>query len=249
MSLTTFDWCHAANSREHAEAGVAAAVEVGARGIFGVGSPAGNGPADGHPAYLEDLVAQHGAQASDRLSIAMAMRGPDQTSISVVESDIGRARALGIPMSMHCGTRRSGSGGVSRLDHAGLMGPDLQFVHLTDSRAEEFEMISRADSRVVVPPISELSMGIGMPPLRTLGKNGGSFGLGVDSVVGSPPDMFAQMRAAMVVLRSAPGDDSAPPAGSRSADVLAAATVGGANACWLGDVTDPSHPEKPPTSS
>ena len=32
-------------------------------------------------------------------------------------------------------------------------------------------------------------------------------------------------------------ENSTPPPGSRSADILAAATFGGARACWLGDVT------------
>jgi cytosine/adenosine deaminase-related metal-dependent hydrolase len=231
-TTTTFDWCHAANSLEHAEAGVAAALEVGSRGIFGVGSPAENEPTDGHPRYLEELVSRRGVQVSDRLSIAMALRGPDQTPISIAKADIGRARALDIKMSMHCGTRRFGPGGVSRLSYAGLMGPDLQFVHLTDTNPKEFRRISRAEAQMVIPSISELSMGIGEPPLRILAKNGSPFGLGVDSVVGSPPDMFAQMRSAMVILRGGswkgPWESSKPPAGSRSADVLAAATIGGA---------------------
>jgi 5-methylthioadenosine/S-adenosylhomocysteine deaminase len=247
-TTTTFDWCHAANSLEHAEAGLAAALEVGGRGLFGVGSPAENEPTDGHPEHLEDLVSRHGVQVSDRLAIAMALRGPDQTPISVAKADIGRARELGVAMSMHCGTSRFGKGGVSRLGFAGLMGPDLQFVHVTDTSPREFRKIARANARIVVPPISELSMGIGVPPLRALAKSGSSFGLGVDSVVGSPPDMFAQMRAAMVILRSGawtgPWERSTPPRGSVTSEVLAAATIGGARACWLDDITGSLTPGK-----
>ena len=247
-TTTTFDWCHAANSLEHAEAAVAAWLESGSRGIFGVGSPAENEPTDGHPAYLEELVSRHGVQVCDRMSIGMALRGPDQTPISITKADIGRARSLDVKMSMHCGTRRFGPGGVSRLKYAGLMGPDLQFVHLTDTSRREFRQIARAGSQVVVPSISELSMGIGEPPLRRLAKRGRPFGFGIDSVVGSPPDMFAQMRAAMVILRdgpwAGPWENSTPPPGSRSTDVLAAATIGGARACWLGDVTGSLTPGK-----
>ena len=149
-------------------------------------------------------MSRHGAQISDRLAVAMALRGPDQTPPEVVTDDIGRARAVGIATSMHVATRRAGPGGVRRLENAGLLGPDLQFVHLTDADGDELAMITAAGAQVVVPTISERSMGIGDPPLRTLVKIGARYGLGVDSVVGSPPDMFAQMRAAMVILRGGP---------------------------------------------
>jgi 5-methylthioadenosine/S-adenosylhomocysteine deaminase len=243
-TTTTFDWCHAANSIDHAEAAIAAAVDSGTRGIVGIGSPHANGSESGHPAYLETLISRHGAQVSDRLTVAMAPRGPDQTPAEVVKGDIGRARALGIGMSMHVATRRAGPGGVRRLENAGLLGPDLQFVHLTDADDDELAMITAADAPVVIPTISELGMGIGGPPLRTLATIGARYGLGVDSVVGSPPDMFAQMRAAMLILRGGPWDGNDPPAGSRCAEVLAAATIGGARACWLGELTGSLTPGK-----
>jgi 5-methylthioadenosine/S-adenosylhomocysteine deaminase len=101
---------------------------------------------------------------------------------------------------------------------------------------------------MVVPSISEFTMGIGTPPLPTLARSRSSFGLRVDRVVGAPPDMFAQMRAALLILRDVPWKgpwgNSIPPAGSRTADVLAAATIGSAPACWLGDVTGSLTPGK-----
>lgn len=121
-------------------------------------------------------------------------------------------------------------------------------MHLTDTSAKEFRRIFRAKAQMVIPSISELSMGIGTPPLRALAKKSRKFGLGVDSVVGAPPDMFAQMRSAMLILRDGPWkgpwDNSTPPKGSLSADVLAAATRGGARACWLDDVTGSLTPGK-----
>ena len=247
-TTTTFDWCHAANSLEHAEAAVAAWRESGSRGIFGLGSPAENPPDEGHPEYLETMVGSHGVQVSELLSIGMALRGTDQTPVTIAARDIRRARALGLKMSMHCGTSRFGKGGISRLKFARLLGPDLQFVHVTNTSDKEFRTIGKSDGRIVVPAISELSMGIGLPPLRTIADHGLRYGLGVDSVIGSPPDMFSQMRAAIGVLRAGTWkgawDNSTPPAGSRAAEVLAAATIGGARACWLDDITGSLTPGK-----
>ena len=136
-TTTTFDWCHAANSLEHAEAAVAAGAGVRcARHLRGRLTRRERVRPTDIPRTSKTLVSRHGVQVSDRLSIAMALRGPDQTPISIAKADIGRARALGVKMSMHCGTRRFGPGGVSRLKYAGLMGPDLQFVHLTDTSAQ-----------------------------------------------------------------------------------------------------------------
>jgi cytosine/adenosine deaminase-related metal-dependent hydrolase len=119
-------------------------------------------------------------------------------------------------------------------------------VHLTDSDADELAMITASGAQVVVPTISELSMGIGEPPLRKLAMIAARYGLGVDSVVGSPPDMFAQMRAAMLILRGGPWDGTDPPAGSRCAEVPAAATIG-ARACWLDERTGRSPRARPRT--
>ncbi|MGO4247627.1 amidohydrolase family protein [Paenarthrobacter sp. RAF54_2] len=193
---------------------------------------------------MESLVGRHGATVNDRVSIAAALRGPDLSPIEVARKEIERARAIGIPISMHVATRRAGPGGISALSEKGLLGPDLQFVHVTDASNDEVAMIADAGAQIVVPPIAELSMGTGFPPLRRLADSHSHFGLGVDSVLGSPPDMFSQMRLAAGLLRAGEWTAGEPPAGSGITSVLAAATIGGARACWMAEETGSLTPGK-----
>lgn len=251
-TTTTFDWCHVTNSPEHADASLAAAVESPSRYVFGYGPPVAlgyyNNPR-GHPADMERLAnswraAPDRGRLSGRVSIAAALRGPDLSKPDTVRSDIDRARSAGLRISMHVSTQRAGPGGVTALHRAGLLGPDLQFVHLTDATADELAMIADSDGRVVVPPIAELSMGAGFPPLRRMADAGVPVALAVDSVLGSPPDMFTQMRAAAGLLRAGGWQGGCPPTQSCASEVLASATINGARACWLDDVIGSLTPGK-----
>jgi cytosine/adenosine deaminase-related metal-dependent hydrolase len=246
-TTTTFDWCHVTNSLAHAEAAVAAAHQVGTRYVFGYGPPVAlgyNGADRHHPHEMETFLQRHDNRIGDLVRLAAALRGPDLSSTELTRADIARARAAGVPISMHVATHRSGPGGVTTLHRAGLLGPDIQLVHLTDATSEELTMLADTDTRVVVPPIAELSMGTGLPPFRQLADRQLGYGLGVDSVLGSPPDMFAQMRSAANLLRAAEWIGTQPPGGSLTKEVLLAATIGGARASWLDQITGSLTPGK-----
>ena len=235
----TFDWCHATNTLEHAEASLAAAAESGSRYTFGYGPPVARGFYGrdvGHPPELEVFAERHRSIFGGRLMAAAALRGPDLSPEQRWRNDIIRARAAGLPVSLHVGTRRSGSGGIRALYEADLLGPDVQLIHTTDSTTEELLLAAATGAKIVVPPIAQLAMGTGTPPLRRLAAGGIDYGLGVDTVLGSPGDMFSQLRAAAVLLRDAPWQGEDPPPGSRAAEVLHAATLGAARSVWRDDV-------------
>ena len=110
----------------------------------------------------------------------------------------------------------------------------MQFVHATDSTDEEHALVAESGGRIVVPPAAELVMGTGLPPLARLAaaaRRPAAFG--VDTALGGPPDMFGQMRAALLLLRTGGWDGHRPPPASSCIEVLTAATLGGARACWL----------------
>lgn len=243
----TFDWCHATNTLQHAEAALAAAAESGSRYIFGYGPPVALGYYGSdrpHPAELEVFAARFDGRQGSRIWGAAALRGPDLSPPGVWRDDIERARAAGLPMSMHVSTRRNGPGSITALHEAGLLGPDMQFVHATDASDAELRLAAQADARFVVPAIAELITGAGDPPLRRMAAQGIPYALGIDTALASPPDMFSQMRAAALLVREAPWVDGAPPPGSAYRRILAAATLDAARAAWIDDVTGSLAPGK-----
>lgn len=247
-TTSTFDWCHATNTPEHAEASLAAAVSAGTRYVFGFGPSltAGYYGSDRlHPVDMDAFVKRHGSRPSSLITVAAALRGPDLSPREVAEADIRHARELSIPISMHVGTHRVGSGGIEALLELGLLGPDLQFVHVTDSSASELEMIRDAGARVAIPPIAEIGMGTGTPPMAAVLRSHGNYGLGVDTALSAPPDMFSQMRATATLLGQGEwSNDGTPPVGSDPRSVLAAATAGAAWASWMEDEVGSIRPGK-----
>lgn len=236
----TFDWCHATNTLQHAEAALAAADDSGSRYVFGYGPPVALGYYGSdrpHPAEFETFATQLAAQRGSRVRGAAALRGPDLSPPAVWRGDIERARAVGLPMSMHVSTRRNGPGSITALHEAGLLGPDLQFVHATDASDAELLLAAQADARFVVPAIAELITGAGEPPLRRMAAHEIPYALGIDTALASPPDMFSQMRAAALLVREALWVEGAPPPGSAYRQILAAATLQAARAAWIDDVT------------
>lgn len=243
----TFDWCHATNTLQHAEAALAAAAESGSRYVFGYGPPVALGYYGSdlpHPAELETFAAQLDGSPASRIGGAAALRGPDLSPPEVWRQDIERARAVGLPISMHASTRRNGPGAITALHEAGLLGPDVQLVHATDASDDELLLAAAAEVKFVVPAIAELLLGAGDPPLPRLAARDIAYALGIDTTLASPPDMFSQLRAAALLVRQAEWVDGAPPVGSAYRQILAAATIDAARAAWLGDVTGSLAPGK-----
>lgn len=241
----TFDWCHATNTLQHAEAALAAAKESGSRYVFGYGPPVAYGYYGSdrpHPAELEAFAGQ--LDGAGRVRGAAALRGPDMSPDPVWREDIARARAAGLPVSMHVSTRRNGPGAISALHEADLLGPDVQLVHATDASDHELVLAAAAGARFAVPAIAELVTGAGEPPLHRLAAREIGYSLGIDTTLASPYDMFSQMRAAALQLRQVPWQGETPPPGSAYRDILTAATLEGARASWCDDVTGSLAPGK-----
>jgi cytosine/adenosine deaminase-related metal-dependent hydrolase len=130
---TLVDWCHNITTIEHAERAVDGLVDSGIRAVFAHGTAKPIGLETGTPftqvphprERIESL--RKGRLASDdgRVTLAMAILGPDWGAWEVVEHDIRMAREFGLVSSSH--TRRREDcvvpDGYARMAKAGLLGP------------------------------------------------------------------------------------------------------------------------------
>jgi cytosine/adenosine deaminase-related metal-dependent hydrolase len=198
---TVLDWGHGGAFDVEIEA----LQESGIRAVYGVS------PSDAHRFSPVGLVTG-----------AVASFGP---SLSLEDNarDIAVARSLGLVTTMHV----TEAGAVARL--AGLLGPDLHFVHGNACSDDELRMLADAGCGLTATPPVESMMGHGAPVYGRFTAAGGTPALGVDVVINSSADMFEQMRAALWLerLRGLP---------LAAGSLLRSATVDGARAIGLQDV-------------
>jgi 5-methylthioadenosine/S-adenosylhomocysteine deaminase len=244
-TTTLVDWSHIQNTPEHSDAAIAGLREAGIRGVFAHGWPLvvdGSWTVDsklGHPQDIRRVRDQYFASDDQLLTLAMAMRGPEEASHDVFIEDLRLARELGIRSTVHVGAyaRHADDHAVAQYQAEGLLGPDMTFVHCNRLYREELQMIADAGASVSLGAHCEMnSSGIGDIPLDKLLDIGLRPSLSGDTETKCTGDMFTQMRMIFASYRSWTGgghSSVAQPVPLKMRDVLRFATVEGARAVGL----------------
>ncbi len=187
---------------------------------------------------LRDKFRQH-----TLLSFCFAPHAPYTVSDKTFTNILTYAEQLDLPIHTHlhetsdeiklsletCGTRP-----IERLHQLGLLSPNLIAVHMVHLTDDEIKLISQQDCSVAHCPSSNMKLASGFAPITSLLNQGINVGLGADGAASNNRlDIFAEMRLAALLAK----------AESNQADVLPAhqalrmATLNGANALGLGDIT------------
>jgi cytosine/adenosine deaminase-related metal-dependent hydrolase len=250
---TVVDWSHNINGPEHADAGWQALLDAGGRAVFAYG--ASNAQAMGEPGpHTRDVArvrAGAGADDAARVTLGMAVRGPEFSGIETAEADWALARELGVPVTVHVGGGLRGAGRhVEELARRGLLGPDTTYVHCNLLADDELDAIAAAGGRAAVAPEVEANMGHGPPATTRLRARGIPTGLSVDVCTAVGGDLFGAMRTTLALARGA-AHEAALAAGESldrvsltAAEVLAMATLEGARAIGLDDRVGSLDPGK-----
>jgi cytosine/adenosine deaminase-related metal-dependent hydrolase len=241
---TMLDWYHVAQSHAHEDAAVAALRDAPGRSIFCLG--AGWGTAD---AVDDDIRRVRSALTGDGLAgaeltgaglsgdglvtMALGLRGPDDTGMDTVARELKLAAELGLRTSLHI----EAAGTVTDLHERGLLRDTTTFVHANGISDEELRMLAGAGSSLSISPDVELKMGFGSPVTGRALAAGLRPTLSVDDVPSVGGDMFSTMRTAFAVQRGLDG-------GLRSRDLLEFATVDAARSCGLAARTGSVTPGK-----
>jgi 5-methylthioadenosine/S-adenosylhomocysteine deaminase len=242
---TLLDWAHIQNSPAHADEAVRALREAGGRTIYAHGQP-GIEPERWmkestlpHPADIRRLREQTLTSDDALVTLAMAARGPEFTTIETTEHDVKVARELGLRITIHIGLGSNGPKyrGVERMHQRGLLGPDITFVHCCSCADHEFHLMAETGTTASVSAqIASTCGGFGLPATGKLLSHGVRPGLSVDSEMSASGDLFSEMRAALNVERmlTLGGLQSRPrPVSITARDVLALATIDGARTVGL----------------
>jgi cytosine/adenosine deaminase-related metal-dependent hydrolase len=249
---TLVDWCHNITSIELAERAVDGLIDSGIRAVFAHGT-AKPPTTDGampftHIPHPRDRIEslRKGRLASDqgRVTLAMAILGPDWGTWEVVEHDIRMARELALVSSSH--TRRREDcvvpDGYARMAKAGLLGPDHNLVHGTSYDQHDLRIVTDAGASLTSTVLVELHHHIGDTQVAAFRAAGGMPSLGIDVEPFCSGQMFREMQAALLFVRGHEIRDNALRGNSpfkqlpvRSREALEWATIGGARAFMMED--------------
>jgi len=239
---TVHDWSHNIRGLDWAEASLRALGESGLRARFSFGYQTGH-PNDRLMA-LDDLARLAAGWpaygAGGRIQLGMAWRGTGgsnpamRVAPALYREEIAAARELGLPVSVHACGPAAAAGQVATYADEGLLGPDLQLVHLNNASAAEIALAAQAGAPVSVSPWTELQIGYGQPVTGELLAAGLPVGLSVDTtMLSGNADLFAVMKVTQACANGQARHEFALTA----RDVLRLATTDGARTMGLGAVT------------
>lgn len=251
---TVLDWCHIINTPDHALEAMRAHRELPMRAVFAYGASMQRKLAefDGLRASSEwepirRLRASQFASDESRLTMAIALQGPDSTAAEMLAYEVGAARELDLPMSTHVGVpagRPNRPHGIKILADLKLLADDMNFVHCCTTTEDEFQMVAQSGASATVSPMAELALAQGEPPIGRMRASGVHPAIGADAVCTSSGDLFEEARIGLLVERQwaasrvyAEGREveDAAQLGMTAREALETITINGARACWLAD--------------
>lgn len=239
---TVHDWAHNIRGLDWAQAGLRALGEAGLRARFSYGYETGH--ANDRLMALDDLSAIRSSwpsyHADERIHLSVAWRGTGgsnpamRVAPELYRAEIAAARQLGLPVSVHACGPAGAAGQVRTFADEGLLGPDLQLVHLNNASRAEITLAAQAGTPVSVSPWTELQIGYGQPVTGELLAAGLPVGLSVDTtMLSGNADMFAVMK----VTHACANGQARREFALTPRDVLRLATIEGARTLGLDAVT------------
>ena len=246
---TLVDWSHNLATPEHADAAIGALQDTGMRAVFahGGGSKQWGAPLpspNNHPEDARRIREQYFSDNTGLVTMAMALRGPQFTLPEVNRHDFALANDLDLRITVHVGDGYWGkSGPIYKLRDDGLLSDRITYVHCDTLADEELDIIRDSGGTASVAPDVEMQMGHGTPATGRLLAHGIRPTFSIDVCSSNGGDMFGTMRTAIGMQRVVDNGPSVETGevleriSLTCAEVVQFATIDGATAAGLGDVT------------
>jgi cytosine/adenosine deaminase-related metal-dependent hydrolase len=241
-------------SPDHSDAAVKAFKDAGIRGIFCFGlfnnpkaedTEVTSSLVESPQSMIDDarrVKKEHFPSTDSLVTMGLALTETEWFPMNYTRWQVDLARELDATrISSHVGmaalSQRTWF--IDRLHRAGILGPDLLFIHGSGLSDHDLKLIADAGAAVISTPETELQMGMGFPVLPRVMDAGAKGGLGIDIVSNNSADMFTQLRLCLQVQRAIENDvlekqGQAPKIIRRTVrDFMEAATIGGARAIGL----------------
>jgi len=176
--------------------------------------------------------------------LGVACRGADYSKPEIWQAEFAFAREHGLPLTTHAMMTRHDVErirAISVYKEAGALGPDLLVIHAIHANEEEMKALAETGTALSISILSELRVGMGFPKTVDMMRAGVLVSLSADTMAASDnSDFFAVMRTTMGAERGRFEDATV----YNPDQVLRHATIDGARALGLGDVTGSLTPGK-----
>jgi 5-methylthioadenosine/S-adenosylhomocysteine deaminase len=204
-------------------------------------------PAD----YLRKGLALRDRQGGEPMvSFCLAPHAPYTVSDATFRKVATLAAELDLPVHLHLhetedeiqrSLSEHGVRPIERMRRLGVLGPGLIAVHAVHLEKNEIQLLGSHACSVAHCPSSNLKLASGFAPVEALRKAGANLCIGTDGAASNNRlDMFQEMRSAALLAKAVARDAEAMPAHA----ALRAATLAGAQAVGLGDLTGSIVPGK-----
>ncbi|GAA5145880.1 amidohydrolase family protein [Pseudonocardia eucalypti] len=244
---TLLDFSHCNNTPEHADAALAGLNDAGIRAAFCYGffesSPGATrfGP-------HEDRVRDFHRIADSLAGAPLITPGVSLSEIfglpwRCTVNELAAARERGALIINHTGCVWGSpvTFGITELDAAGLLGPDIVHVHCNALNNAEWSALARSRGKISISPETELNMGMGRPVFARCREHGLAPTLSADVISLNSGDLWHQLRFGLGFARwdatRALNESGAMPetVAYTARDALTWATLNGAAALGLAD--------------
>jgi cytosine/adenosine deaminase-related metal-dependent hydrolase len=217
---TVLDWSHIQHTPAHTDAALDALRAAGIRAVFGYCV------SDPDVTEARRVLAGTGGL----VTMAMAPFGPEIVTGEQAVREWEVARELDLPVTVHMGGHGAASAdrGLDFLRRNGFLGPRTNYAHGNSYSDDALAVIADSGGTLSVSPVVEAELGLGAPVTARAVAAGVPTGLGADTVVSGPGDMFSLMRSTYAFARLE--------SGFTTRDALRAATVEGAKAAGIDDL-------------
>jgi 5-methylthioadenosine/S-adenosylhomocysteine deaminase len=243
--ITTINaWEMNVQTPEHAEAVVRALEDSGMRGRYSYGPPTAKPPAPVDTAGVKRLMNSRfsssdpvpHSNSSGRIHLGIASRGVELLEPDIWTQDFKFATDNEIRRTAHVRGEP-----IDQLQERGALGPDLLAVHGVAVEQRHIDFLAEAGVPISVATAPMAKIGEASSPIVQYMRSGVRVCLSIDSVSASDNcDMFAIMRMSVLKERNLYKDPSV----YSPEDALRQATIDGARALGLGDVTGSITPGK-----
>ncbi|AOY95420.1 cytosine deaminase [Cupriavidus sp. USMAA2-4] len=172
--------------------------------------------------------------------LGLNLRGPQQSTDAVFHEEMKFVKASGLPVAIHAPQESPNNVDAVDYERRGYLGPDFMIAHYIPATTEDLAAMARTKTPLSFATHSELrlsSTGDARAALFAMRAAGLTISLSSDATSIAPPDMFEMMRFTWNLGVPWAGTPSERASAISVQEVIEMATINGAVAMGIGDIT------------